>query len=177
MGWSLNYLPPKEPELIDAFFLAVGKALYLSNAFEAKCRFVLRIAKLAHHYEESGDASATISLAQALKDKMLGQTINGLGAFPEISSTDITLLEEAKDARNFIAHEGANFGSLSDISAKQVHEQLDRLREEVGKLTTGDNLVSRWVYEIEEKEPAPQEIQNTYAQRVQQWVFGSLNFT
>jgi hypothetical protein len=177
VGWSLGYLPPKEPELLDAMFLAVGKALYLANAFEAKCRFVLRIAKLAQYRAESGDASAVMSLAQTLKDGMLGRTINDLNAFPEITLADIALLEQAKDARNFIAHEGAGFGYLSSISAQEVYEQVDRLRREVDKLVAGDNIVSRWVYEIEEKEPAPLEIQKTYALRVRQWVFGPFELT
>lgn len=177
MGWSIDYLPIKQPELLEAFFLVVGKALYLANAFEAKCRFVLRVFKLAQLYEESGDASAVMSLAQALKDRMLGQTINGLTNFPDINSEDIALLEKAKDARNFIAHEGANFGYLSSISAEEVHERVDRLRKEVGELAAGDNIVSRWVYEIEEKERAPLEIQKTYPERVRQWVFGPFELT
>ena len=62
MGWSLDYRPVREPELLEQFFSAAGKALYLATAFEAKCRYVLRIAKLAHHSEEGGDASATMVL-------------------------------------------------------------------------------------------------------------------
>ena len=38
MGWSLSYLGLKEPKLLDEFFLAVGKALYLASAFERKCK-------------------------------------------------------------------------------------------------------------------------------------------
>lgn len=172
MGWSLSYQRPKEPELLDEFFLAVGKALYLANAFESKCRYVLRIAKLVHHFEQTSDASATWELAQALKDKLLGPTVGELKGFPEIKPTDIELLEKAKDSRNFIAHEGANIGYVHSASAKQIHEQLARLRKEVETLVSGDNVVSRWVYEIEEKEPAPVEIQKVYPKWVEQWVFG-----
>ncbi|MBF0551325.1 MAG: hypothetical protein HQK60_12405 [Deltaproteobacteria bacterium] len=177
MGWSLGYLPPKEPELLDAFFLALGKALYLANAFESKCQFVLRIAKQVYHYKAYDDSSATMAFMQSLKDNMLGQTINELKLFPEFTPADIALLKEAKEARNFIAHESADLGYLSSISAKQLWEHIDRLREEVDKLVAGDNLVSRWVYEIEDKEAAPREIQKNYAQWVQQWIFGSFDFT
>ncbi len=171
MGWSLSYLPPKERGLLDGFFLALGKALYLASAFEEKCRFVLRIAKLADHYEQTGDTSATLALTQALKDKMLGQTIAELKGFPEVRPTDIALLEKARDARNFIAHEAANIGYLHYVSAEQIHEQMRRLRCEVEVLVAGDNLVPRWVYEIEEKEPAPGRIQKAYPQWVDEWVF------
>lgn len=177
MGWSLDYLAMREPELLEHFFSAAGKALYLATAFEAKCRFVLRIAKLAHHYEETGDPSATMVLAEVLKDRMLCATIEELKGFSEIKATDINLLEKAKDARNYIAHECANFGPLSGIPARSIHEQLGRLREQIVVLAAGDNVVSRWVYEIQEKEAAPRKIQSTYVQRIEGWVFDELDRT
>jgi hypothetical protein len=171
MGWSLDYLPIREPELLEQFFSAAGKALYLATAFEAKCRYVLRIAKLAHYYQETGDASATLALAEVLKDRMLCATIKELTGFPEIKAADIDLLEKAKDARNYIAHECAALGPISAVRATSIHEQLGRLREQVVVLAAGDNVVSRWVYEIGEKEAAPRGIQSTYVQRVEEWVF------
>jgi len=83
MGWSIGYKLPKEPELLDEL-LAGGKALYLASAFESKCRYVLWIAKLTHHFEQTGDSSATWELMQALKDKLPGSTIGELKGFPEI---------------------------------------------------------------------------------------------
>lgn len=77
MGWSLNRRAPKEAETLDEFLLAVGKAVYLATAFQMKCRYVLRLAKLAHHYKKTGDASATMALAQAMRDPMLGRTHQG----------------------------------------------------------------------------------------------------
>src|SRR5436309_6382 len=151
MGWSLDYLPVGEPELLEQFFSVAGKALYLATFFEAKCRYVLRIAKLAHAYEDTGDASATMALAEVLKDRMLCATIKDLKGFSEIKAADIDLLEKAKDARNFIAHECADLGLLSSVPARSIQEQLRRLREHVVVLAAGDNVVSRWVYEIEEK--------------------------
>ncbi len=177
MGWSLNYLPAKEPELLDEFFLAVGKALYLACAFESKCKWVLRIAKLANHFEETEDASATMSLAKAMKDKLLGPTINEMKDFPSFDSDDVAMLERAKNARNCIAHEIAEIGSLSSASANHIQKQLARLRSELDVLIAGDNLVSRWVYEIEEKEAAPRAIQSTYPEWVDEWVLGERHHT
>lgn len=172
MGWSLDYLTPREPELLDQFFLAVGKALYLASAFESKCQWVLRIAKIAAHYERIGDTSATVELAKALKNKLLGPTLNEMKDFPEFNANDIATLERAKDARNYIAHESAEIGSLSSATEKVIREKLDRLRDELDTLVSGDNLVSAWVYEITEKEPAPRGIQNEYPTWVSDWVFG-----
>lgn len=172
MGWSLSHRPIKEPELLNEFFQAVGKALYIASSFEAKCQFVLKVTKLASHYQETADASSTWDLAQALKNKMLGPTIKEFEALPESNSDEIQTLERAKDARNFIAHECANIGRLTSVSAKVIHERTTLLRQELSHLIVGDNLVSRWVFEIEEKVPAPQQIQEVYPLLVNHWVFG-----
>lgn len=171
MGWSLNSLPIRECNLLERFFPAAGKALCLATAFEAKCRYVLRIANLAHHCGETGDASAMMGLATVLKDSMLRSTIKGLKGFSEIKAANIDLLAKAKDARNYIARECAGFGPLSAVGANAIDAQVARLREQVFLLAACDNIVSRWVYEIEEKETAPREIQSTYVQRGENWVF------
>jgi len=49
-----------------------------------------------------------------------------------------------------------------------------RLRHEVCALALGDNLVSQWIYEIEENEQAPFTIRNEYPRWVDEWVFGNL---
>jgi hypothetical protein len=176
MGWSLDYQKLKEPELLDEFFLSIGKALYLASAFEKKCWWVLRVIKLT---EQSGDISAVRALASAMKVKLLGPTLNDMKAFPDFSADDIALLERAKDARNFIAHESADIGSLSSVTAQDIHKELDRLRHALAALTAGDNLISRWVYAIETggKEPAPPGIQEAYPRWVEQWVFGAVGRT
>jgi len=53
MSWSLDFHLPREPELLEAFLLALGKALYLACGFEAKCRWVLQMAIIADHYKVS----------------------------------------------------------------------------------------------------------------------------
>src|SRR3954453_16761937 len=108
MAWSLGYLPPKEPELLDDFFLAAGKCLYLANAFEEKCRWLLRFAELAHHLKDTGDLDASLDLVNAIKTKMLSATIAELKNLSLLNPDNLVLLEKARDARNFIAHEGAS---------------------------------------------------------------------
>lgn len=171
MGWSLDYQPPKEPELLTALFLAAGKALYLASSFEDKCQWVLRIVTITTHYEATGDGSAAIELARAMKKKMLGPTIQKLKDPLEFTAGDLETLERARDARNYIAHESAKLDPLSSVSAEIIIEKFARLRVELQALIVGDNLVSRWVYEISEKELAPRGIQEAYSSWVLEWVF------
>jgi len=39
-----GYRPPRDPELVTAALPAAGKALYIANCFEAKCKDGLRTA-------------------------------------------------------------------------------------------------------------------------------------
>jgi hypothetical protein len=171
VGWSLDYRFPEEPERVNKFFKSVGKALYVATAFEWKCRYVLRVAKAVHHYQETNDGAAMLALLQTAKDKMLAPTLGELQRFPIVEPDDVQVLERAKDARNFIAHEGAGIGPVATASARTISEQTKRLRCEVANLVAGDNIVSAWIYEIEEKEGAPREIQRLYPGWVDRWVF------
>jgi hypothetical protein len=172
MGWSLTDSVPRESELLDEVFLAVGKALFIATEFERKCRLLLRILKFLDFAKESGDASAALELANRLRERMLGQIVPELGQYFEVAAEDLRSLEQARDARNFIAHESAGIGVLSGVSAKYFDERLEHLREQVRALANGDNLVSRWWYEIEEKRPAPYRIQEAYPRWIEQWIFG-----
>lgn len=172
MPWSLDYGRPKEPALLDEFFLAVGKALYIANGFEAKLRYVLRMAKLANRIKEDDDLDAWLAYMKTLTDPVLGRALVELTAFSLMKPEDLEVLDKARDARNYVAHEGAFVGPLSSASARTIGQQFEELRRCVAALSAGDNLVSRWVYEIDEKEAAPSEIRRSYPMWVDRWIFG-----
>jgi hypothetical protein len=170
MGWSLTHLKTRNPELVESALLAAGKSLYLANRFESKCKFVLRIANLEKFVVENSNSTFSDAIASLAKDKLLGQTIEALKKFPIVSSVDVSTLEVARDARNFIAHEGAYFGALH-VKENQMNEHMKKLRNYVGDLARGDDVVSRWVYEIEEKEFATGIMPN-YEKMIDKWIFG-----
>lgn len=171
MAWTIGYHRVNDPLLVDDFFATLGRALYIAVEFESKCRHVLRIGRIVEHYEATGDSSAAFALVRSMKDKTLGPTISQLAHFTIAEGDEIAILERAKDARNYIAHEVAQLGMLSEIRPQSIHDALSRLRDEVTHLAAGDNIVSRWLYEIGEKEPAPSYIQREYHDMVQRWVF------
>jgi len=174
MGWSLDYRGVKEPELLDEFLLAVGKALCVASAFERKCQWVLRMVKLTDYLEEGGDTSraAVNALLAVTKDKFLGPTVGDMKGLPDFSADEVALLERAKDARNFIAHDSADIGTWA--STKQIFEQRERLRNEVEALTAGDNVISCWIYRLENhKELGLPGIEEDYPRLVRQWIFGA----
>lgn len=173
MGWSLGHLPIREPERLDSFFLAVGKALYLSSGYEAKCRAILRLGRLTDALKGGHDLDAALAICAAIKDKMLCATLGEIRKLPFGTNVeDAETLERAKDARNFIAHEAARLGHLSTVTASALESRTAALREAVSALAIGDNLISRWLYEIEEREHAPLTIRREYPNWIDNWVFG-----
>ena len=108
-----------------------------------------------------------------VKERFLHGTIRKLGNLPETTEQELRVLEQAKDARNYIAHEGAMFFASS--SKWLIIARLKMLREEVSHLAHGANLVSLWSYEIENREPGPRwDIFSEYPEMVDRWVFGDL---
>ncbi|MEZ5786665.1 MAG: hypothetical protein R3D62_09440 [Xanthobacteraceae bacterium] len=88
MGWCLSYLPLKEQELLDEFFLIVGKALYLATSYEAKCKYLLNLMRLTDYVAQGGKLTATAAVADLVKAKLLGPTIVEMKAFPDFKPTD-----------------------------------------------------------------------------------------
>ena len=174
MSWSLSLLQEREPELLDALFQSVGRALYLSNAFEVKCKGVLRVANMVERIE--GDPVLTLQelIADLPADKMLGATLKDLAARQQLlSSSETELLSKAREARNFIAHEGASLGPAWSADSNVILRQATQLRAAVADLAAGDNLVSTWAFAIEEPDAlVPMEFVDGYPDRVDRWVFG-----
>lgn len=85
------------------------------------------------------------------------------------------MLTRARIARNYIAHEGA--AALGDLGGYNVQHMLDALRvirSSVADLAKADNIVSGWVFGIQEpREPIPG-IADSYAELVDDWIFGHM---
>lgn len=173
MGWSLNYQTSMEFSILEDFFVINGKSLYLATEFESKCKLVLFYFSLAYQYEMTGEALASLNLVKNLKACVLSNTINKIKAFNGVDVEDIKRIDRAREARNFIVHESTLIGPLgtSKSSIKAIEEKIKRLRDEISHLVVGDNIVSRWLYEISEKEPTPREFCFLYQNLVQKWVF------
>ena len=172
MPWLLGCLPPREPELLDYFFTVLGKALYVSNAFEFRCRELLGFARFANACQLTGDFDATVQLVAAMKEQMLARTLAGLDNAMPIKPEDIELLERSKNARNFIAHEGGRIGHIWSATEQDINAQLELLRVEVKALAEGDNVVSGWQYGIQNKESAPSGTCELYPAALEEWIFG-----
>lgn len=174
MGWSLGLEVPDSSPLSDATFAAFGKALYLANEYERKCRFLLRVARLGRYVSDHPEASFADALTSAAKDKLLAPTIAELGALSSVTASNLESLNAARVARNYVAHEGAAFGPMCHVAEKNFLRQVTRLRREVRELARGDSIVSGWVYAVEERTTPPRSMVERYPEMIDRWVFGPI---
>ncbi|MFJ7902388.1 hypothetical protein ACIQ6V_18160 [Streptomyces sp. NPDC096198] len=175
MSWSLSLLAPREPELLDALFLAVGRALHLANAYEDKCQYVLRVGNLITAQEADPAMTLEEAIASVPGDKLLGGTLHGLAAHAIGQTMDMDTLHKAREARNWIAHEGASIGNIWSVDSDRIAQHAVRLRAAVTDLALGDNIISQWCHGLSEPhEPRPMDWINSYPDTVDTWVFGHL---
>lgn len=171
-----GYRPPPESDLIDEILLAAGKALYLANKFEEKCKIVLKVA----YAEEALKADPVILLeelsAKIPPDKMLGKTLKGLATVPPgMRDHESDALEKARAARNDIAHEGAGaIGELWSYGGIHMLAALRKLHAQVMDLANGDYVVSAWVRQIEDRREARFSSKEKHLEWVEYWVFGHI---
>jgi len=175
LPWTLDLQPPPESIRLDNYFLAVGKALCLATNFEYNCKFVFNILAFIKtcETEKDFDAARELVLALSAKAKMLGATVRQIEKFSAssaISASDIDTLRAATESRNYIAHEAAAMGPLSDVKPRVIEERFASLLSHVEILAAGESLAAKWCFEIEEKEPAPRDFQREYVTRVKDWV-------
>lgn len=170
MSWFPNYQSIENPELSDAASLAAGRALHICHLFESECKWVLQVGEVATSLETNKEVSFKEAWAN-FKDRWLAQTVKSLGQLSGISENDITTLEEAVAARNYIAHESTLFFHGNKWLTIAT---LKKLRLEVQRLSKGTSLTSLWSYEIENREPGPKGIFNDYPKLVDDWCFGHL---
>ncbi|MGX1134980.1 hypothetical protein RKD49_007170 [Streptomyces glaucescens] len=175
MSWSLSLLAPRETELLDAFFLSVGRALHLANAYEEKCQYVLRAGNLITAHQADPALSLEEVFATVQADKLLAGTLHSLAAHAMGQTMDFGTLHKAREARNFIAHEGASIGYMWSANSDRILRHAVKLRAAVRDLAHGDNIVSQWCYGLEEPhDPPPADWIKCYPEKIDAWVFGSL---
>ncbi|MFE1731240.1 hypothetical protein ACFW6X_13890 [Streptomyces bacillaris] len=175
MSWSLSLLPPQETGLLDALFLSAGRALHLANAYEDKCQYVLRVGNLITVHQADSALTLEEIVAAVPADKLLGGTLNSLAAHAMGRTMDMSTLHKAREARNFIAHEGASIGCMWSANSDRILRHADKLRAAVRDLAHGDNIISQWCHGLDEPhELPPTDWIKRYPETVDAWVFGSL---
>jgi hypothetical protein len=171
MPWTIDLRTPQEPELLNEFLLVLGKALALANNFESKCTHYLRVIAISNATKEGASLDDIAQIALQFRPEMLASTLKKILQSDSISQSIRDVLNRARESRNFIAHQGGSVGDLYGVNAKAFTNGISVLREHVENVAHGDNIVSRWAYEVSERLPAPRSMADGYVPLVMAWVF------
>jgi hypothetical protein len=170
MGWTLHLQPIVNP-WTDEALLTAGRALYVAQAFEQKCRSLLRFGHLVEYLDADPIERLEELIARVPADTQLGPTLRRLAELLPEASANREVLSSAREARNFIAHESVQFG-LHTLDWRELAIRMLDLRREVGILAVGDNLVSTWTFQLHERgEPTPKWLISAYPSMIDEWVF------
>ncbi len=131
---------------------------------------------VAGHGEEGGGAVPfEEAVAQVPADKLLGGALHSLAAHAMGRTMDMDTLHEARQTRNWIAHEGASIGAVCSADRDLILQHAVKLRTAVTDLALGDNIISQWCHGLEEPhDPPPTDWINSYPDAVDTWGFGHL---
>jgi hypothetical protein len=126
-----------------------GRALYVAQAYEEKCKSLLRFGHLVESMHADPEAGLEELFRTVPRGQMLKNTLDQLAEILPSAADHAQVLQKAREARNYIAHEGVRF-SVHDSRASDLLKCLSGLRAQVQLLASGDNLVSAWLFELEE---------------------------
>ena len=170
MSWTLHLQPIRNP-WSDEALLAGGRGLYVAQAFEEKCLSLLRFAYLIEALDSDPVARLEELIESVPKDRLLKRTLDELARLHPAAKNQTEALSQAREARNYIAHEGLRFG-IHDMGAFGLVDSLVELRRQVQLLATGDNLVSTWSFWLHERnQPTSLDLVNSYESMIDSWVF------
>ncbi|MBB5105605.1 hypothetical protein [Streptomyces spectabilis] len=115
------------------------------------------------------------AVASVPTDKLPGGTLHSLASHSMGRAMGIDTLHKARQARNWIAHEGASIGAIWSVDRDRTLQQAVELRTAVTDLALGDNIISQWCYGLAQPhDPPPTDWINGYPDAVDTWVFGHL---
>ncbi len=162
----------------EVYLESVGRALAVSQHLESTSRYVLIVVEMGRA-ASGGDADldALRAISERLRNKLLGHVVDHLGQLGEITYDELEVLDQGREARNYIAHEAASAVSEVPEASAELSDRISRFVTEIQALASADNLVSAWSYEIQEKEPRPSRIWATYATHTRDWIVEPLRET
>ena len=167
--WN-NFDKATEDEL--GYLAAVGRALSLAQNFEFVCKRVLSVFDVVKSIE-GGDTVDLDYWAKHLDEYVedrLADAVRKYGKAHGISADEVSVLDIARRARNYIAHEGALLWFGVPSESANMQSRIYKLRDIASDLAAAHNLVCGWAYSIEEKEPPPFTVTTRHEPMAIEWI-------
>lgn len=174
MAWMLDLKPVSHERATD-LLLMLGKITRLGWDFEQKVKYIAHMSQLVQGVQDNPDMGLE-EIIDSLRDGKYVPLARMITSFGESIGADLEVLHAAREARNALIHEGGEFPLRGRMPAdtSQITKWLEKMRLHVRHLAAGENLVSSWVYSMDEREAPNRFLTDGYVQSVDEWVFASL---
>ncbi len=159
----------------DEGFGTIGRALYFAQVYEANCRALVSLLDLKRSVA-SGDFFLSLDddeyqeLIQKTWKRSLGNNLNHLRDSYHLPSDIFSILDKARKARNFIAHEIC-LGVINTIESDEGRSELIEItKSKIEEIADGDKFTCLLI-QIITKEPTPNaKYFEEYPKIISKWV-------
>jgi len=155
-----------------AYIEAVGRALCIAQNFESNCRSLAILLDVKEHQKTSTDEVAFDELIDKLSKRMLAGSIQQLDKHFVVPDAVSDILENGKNARNYIAHDSMKTLFDSQDIEERLSQDIIVLRDKVKKLAIADGMMASWSWWVSERKVVNWE---SYTNATQQWVFNEFS--
>lgn len=164
----------------ERFLSSVGRALLVAQFFEDMLKRTLLWWDVASQApslpleEFKSSVTERIRNPEAYMERVLKRAIEQLVRRHGIGEAKVDLLEKAREARNYIAHDAAVLNLSVPLDGAESPSDLSTYLQHVHVLVRAYNLLSVWAYEFEEREAAPQSMIEMYPHGLEAWILSPL---
>jgi len=164
----------------ERLLCSVGRALLIAQFFEDVLKRTLMWWDVASDLPKLATEEAWALLvdragdSEAYMERVLKRAIEQLVQRHGVGESETELLEGARRARNYIAHDAALLNLAVPATAVKSPGWLSTYTRHVGVLVRAYNLLSVWAYEFEEREPAPRRVVEDYPKRLEAWILSPM---
>lgn len=165
-----------EDKNVEQYLSSVGRAMYLCRNFETNFKTALVWLDLATAHKAGKLPLSKEALMKSYADKflsqMLGHSVRRLKEEFHPSEYTLDTLNTAKDSRNVIVHDATS--AIMNAKVETIKSSAIMLHKHVVNVAEGDNIVSAWHYEIQNKKQPTNKMTTSYIDDVVEWVFKPL---
>ncbi|MDA2921033.1 hypothetical protein MYX76_16350 [Desulfobacterota bacterium AH_259_B03_O07] len=154
----------------DEYYGIIGRALSVATDFEVNCKSFATLIGLKSQTEILSDQSSINELCRFIDKRRLITHIETVVEKLNIPQDVATLLNNAREARNYLIHEaciGLEYSLENDDGRESFIKQIRELVKEIAEA----NLIVLFLLNIETNEPNPTlRFLTSYVDKVLEWV-------
>ena len=163
----------EQQQNFNSIFLIMGKGLRLCQNLEVNIKHIISIVKIEEGIK-SGEIKEMFdkkwnNVVDQIEKYFLNNNIQQLNKTGMLSNEVIEKLENGRKARNRIIHDSIMILSGSIHKGRIQDKELEEYLKEIENVAKADNIVSGWIWQINEKIP-PCKTEKQYIKEINDWI-------